>query len=103
MQLKICRTENNHIYPKYWMFNLSCVNPGKESYVQSQNVSPDELTNDEILWWNRFFFQKTLIYVDALFSTQQTKNFIWSVLLTSESNLPIMHIKESAFSQRESM
>ena len=29
---------------------------------------------------------------------QQTKNFIWSVLLTSESNFLIMHIKESTFS-----
>ena len=28
---------------------------------------------------------------------QQTKNFIWSVLLTSESNFLIMHIKESTF------
>ena len=43
-------------------------------------------------------FFKKLIYVDALFSIQQTKNLIWSVLLTSESNFLIMPIKESAFS-----
>ena len=61
------------------MLNLSCVNPGKESYVHAQDVSPDELTNDEVLWYNTFFFQKTLIYVDALFSIQQTKNLTWSV------------------------